>query len=132
MLYLCKKEQELNAMAKITLQNIYDCYDYGKRIANDEIETGTAAIKLARTGMNIDSAKIYLRCVKCLIKGERYTGTVNEAAMLHFLTAIMSDYGFDGLKLALNSVKMHLDYQKSYNNLVNIKKLYDEFYEYLP
>lgn len=119
-------------MAKITLQNIYDCYEYGKRIANNELDVGAASLRLARTGMNIDSAKIYLRCVKSLIKGERYTGTVNELALSHFLTAITSDYGFDGLRTALNSVKLHLEYQKSYQNLSNIKRIYNEFLDVLP
>lgn len=119
-------------MATITLQNIYDCYDYGKRIANEEIDIGGATLKLSKTGMNSDSAKIYLRCVRSLIKGERYTGTVNELALSHFLTAITTDFGFAGLAIALSSVKMHLEYQNRYQNLVNIKRIYDEFIEILP
>ena len=39
-------------MAKIILQNIHDCYAYGKRVAEGEIEIGTAAMNIARTGMD--------------------------------------------------------------------------------
>ena len=39
-------------MASITLQNIYDCYSYGKRVAADELDLGSAAMKIADTGMD--------------------------------------------------------------------------------
>ena len=118
-------------MAKITLENIYDCYAYGKRVAEGELEIGTAAMKVAKTGMDEGSAKIYLRCVRSLILGERYTGTVNETAISRFLTNIFSDYGMDGLRKALKSLEMHLEYQDMYQNLSAIKKVYEEFYEIL-
>lgn len=118
-------------MAKITLENIYDCYAYGKRVAEGELEIGTAAMNIARTGMDKGSAQIYLRCVRSLIKGERFTGTVNEIAMSHFLTNILSDYGMDGLRKALESFKMHLEYQHRYQSLPVMKKMYQEFYDIL-
>lgn len=119
-------------MAEITLQNIYDCYAYGKRVAIDEIDIGTAAMNIARTGMDKGSAQIYLRCVRSMIHGERYTGTVNKMAVSHFLTEIMSDFGFDGLRKALNSLRLHLDYQTPYNGLRTLEEIYEEFMEVLP
>lgn len=119
-------------MAEITLQNIHDCYDYGKRVALGDVEIGTAAMNIARTGMDKGSAQIYLRCVRSMIRGERYTGTVNELAVSHFLTEILNDYGFDGLRKALESLRMHLEYQESYQSLYNLKKLYNDFIEVLP
>lgn len=119
-------------MAEITLENIYDCYAYGKRVASGEIEIGTAAMNIARTGMDKGSAQIYLRCVRSMIRGERYTGTVNELAVSHFLTAILNDYGFDGLRMALESLRLHLEYQKSYQSLNSLQKLYKEFIDVLP
>lgn len=119
-------------MAEITLQNIYDCYDYGKRVAAEEIEIGTAAMNIARTGMDKGSAQIYLRCVRSMILGEKYTGTVKEIAVSHFLTSIMSDFGLDGLRKALISLRLHLDYQKAYQSLQGLEKIYQEFMEVLP
>lgn len=119
-------------MAEITLQNIHDCYAYGKRVAEGKIEIGTAAMNIARTGMDKGSAQIYLRCVRSMIRGERYTGTVKEIAVSHFLTAIMSDYGFDGLRKALEALRLHLEYQKSYQSLAGLKQIYDEFMDVLP
>ena len=117
---------------KITLANIYDCYNYGKKVAENSISIGTAAVYVSQNGMDKGSAHIYLRCVKSMIHGERYTGTVNEQATRHFLVAILSDYGFDGLRKALESVRLHLEYQKSYQTLSGIKAIYAEFNEYLP
>jgi hypothetical protein len=119
-------------MAEITLQNIHDCYAYGKRVAEGEIDIGTAAMNIARTGMDKGSAQIYLRCVRAMIRGERYTGTVKEIAVSHYLTAIMSDYGFDGLRKALESLRLHLEYQKKYQTLAGLKQIYDEFMDVLP
>ena len=119
-------------MAEITLQNIFDCYAYGKRVAEGELEIGTAAMNVARTGMDKGSAQIYLRCVCAMIRGERYTGTVKEIAVTKFLTAILSDYGFDGLRKALEALHLHLEYQKKYQTLSGLKHIYDEFIEVLP
>ena len=119
-------------MAEITLQNIYDCYAYGKQVAAGEVEIGMAAINIAKTGMDKGSAQIYLRCVRSMLYGECYTGTVKELAVSHFLTAILSDYGMDGLRKALEALRLHLEYQKAYNSLSGLRKLYDEFMEVLP
>lgn len=119
-------------MAVITLQNIYDCYVYGKKVAEGELDNGTAARKIAQTGMDEKSAQIYIRCVRSMIRGERYTGTVKEIAVSRFLTNIMSDYGFEGLRRALKSVRQHLDYQKYYQSLVGIERIYNEFMDILP
>lgn len=100
---------------------------YGKRIAEGEIEISTASKSIANTGMDKGSAQIYLKCVQSMIQGERYTGTVKEMAVSYFLTAIKSDYGFDGLKKALGSLKMHLEYQSSYQNLPGMKRIYEKF-----
>ena len=118
-------------MAKITTQNIFDCYDYGKRVAEGELSIGTAAMNIAKTGMDKGSAQIYLRCVRSLIAGEKFTGTVNEMAMSRFLTNIFSDYGMEGLRKALKSLRMHLDYQSMYQSLPAIKRVYEEFNEIL-
>lgn len=119
-------------MANITLQNIYDCYSYGKRVAADELDLGSAAMKIADTGMDLKSAQIYLRCVRSMLRGERYTGTVNELAVSHYLTAIMSDYGFGGLRKALEALRLHLEYQSPYQTLAGLRKIYNEFLEVLP
>lgn len=118
-------------MPKITIQNYHDCYDLGKRCFAEGMSVGTAAYQLAEAGMDLGSARMYIRCVTAMLSGERYTSTVNELATSYFLTQIYSDYGADGLCKALEAVHQHLEYQKKYNSLPSIKKLYDDFYSVL-
>lgn len=118
-------------MKKISLENICDCYEYGKRISCGELKIGDAAKAVAKNGMDQGSAQIYLRCVRSMLSGKRYTGTVNEFATSYFLTSIMTDFEYDGLQTALEAVRLHLQYQKSYQGLKGIRKIYDEFTETL-
>lgn len=119
-------------MAEITIQNYHDCYDYGKRVHAGEIELGTAAMNIAKTGMTISSARAYLYCVCAMLDGKVYKSTVKEIATSYFLTAILSDYGMDALRKAVDSVRQHLDYQRRYQTLAGIRKIYEEFSELLP
>jgi hypothetical protein len=41
-------------------------------------------------------------------------------------------YGFDGLRKALTALNLHLEYQKSYQTLSGLKKIFDEFMDVLP
>lgn len=118
-------------MAEITIQNYHDCYEYGKRCAEEGLDISAAALQLERTGMDNGSAKMYVRCVKSMLNGERYTSTVKELATSYFLTQIYAEYGAEGLRKALESVKKHLEYQKSYNSLSGIRKVYREFLDIL-
>ena len=92
-------------MSKITLQNIYECYEYGKKIAENNFDIGTAVKIIAKNGMDIGSSRIYIRCVISMISGERYTGAVNEMAVTHFLTSILTDYGLAVLRKALRQYR---------------------------
>lgn len=114
------------------IQNYHDCYEYGKRVVDGEIQIGTAARNVAKTGMDIGSAQIYLRCVCAMIKSVRYTGTVKELAASYFLTQIKADYGFDGLRRALQALHLHLEYQNSYQSLSGLQKIYEKFEKVLP
>ena len=119
-------------MAEITLRNYLDCYAYGKRVYNHELDMGTAAIQISKTGMGIGSARAYLYCVCAMLDGVQYKSTVKENATSYFLTSILADYGMDGLRKALNSVRLHLEYQRRYQNLNSIRMLYQDFWGCLP
>lgn len=118
-------------MSKITIQNYHDCYEYGKKIVNGEMERKEAINTLYQKGMSERSATYYLQCVKGMMEGKKYTATVNQTATSYFLTEIYSEFGADGLRKALMAVKEHLQYQKGKNNLPSIETLYEEFSEIL-
>ena len=119
-------------MASITIQNFHDCYAYGKELHLGNITKRKAVDALVSSGMSARSAAYYLQCVTAMLEGTRYTATVNELATSHFLVQILSDYGMDGLRKALNSLRLHLDYQKGKNELPGMEKLYQEFVDVLP
>ena len=104
-------------MASITIQNHHDCYHYGKEMFLGKLARKDAVNALVESGMTERSAVYYLQCVTSMLSGKRYTATVNELATSYFLTQIFSDFGMDGLKSALQSMRDHLDYQKGRNEL---------------
>ena len=118
-------------MAKILLKNIQDCYSYGKKVVTGNISIGSAASKLAETGMDKGSAQIYIKTVQAMINGEPYKRTISELATRYFLEAITEDYEKEGLRKALNSIKLHLEYQNNHQALPSIRKIYNEFFEKL-
>jgi len=118
-------------MTQITIQNYHDCYDLGKKVAEGKMSIGMAMIKMEETGMNKRSAGDYLRCVRAMLLGEKYTSTVKKIATSYFLTEIYSEYGQEGLRKALKAVELHLEYQKGYNNQAAIKEVYNDFMEIL-
>ena len=119
-------------MASITVQNYHDCYTYGKEIHLGNTTRKEAVAFLVQSGMTERSAVYYLQCVTSMLEGKRYTATVKEVATSHFLVQILNDYGMDGLKIALKSMRMHLDYQKGKNELPGMEKLYQDFLDVLP
>ena len=118
-------------MAAITMQNYHDCYDYGKEIHLGNLSRKVAVNALVNSGMAERSAVYYLQCVCSMLSGERYTATVKEIATSYFLTQIFRDFGMDALRLALQSLRSHLDYQKGKNELSGLEKLYQEFVDVL-
>lgn len=118
-------------MAKITIENIYDCYQYGRKIHTGEIEKSEAVKEISSKGMNAGSVKDYLACICAMLDGTVYKSTVNTEATRYFLDGIIRDYGIDRLGPALNAVHQHLEYQRPYQNLNSIRKIYKEYSEYL-
>ena len=118
-------------MAKIQFKNIQDCYFYGKIVVTGNINIGSAASKLEETGMDKGSAQIYIKTVQAMINGELYKRTISELATRYFLEAITEDYEKEGLRNALNSIKLHLEYQNNHQTLPSIRRLYNEYIEKL-
>ncbi|MEE1076239.1 MAG: hypothetical protein UHY68_03125 [Acutalibacteraceae bacterium] len=114
-------------MAQITFENYHDCYEYGKKIIEGIITKKNAAEKISKNGMSYASAVYYLNCVTAMIEGRMYTATVKKDAIIYFLNEIYSEFGKNGLKKALNSLKLHLQYQKGKNNLPSLEQVYEDF-----
>ena len=118
-------------MARITIEQYHESYDLGKKIIEGSMTIDEAVRRLYDMGMSDNSARPYLRSVRAMLTGERFTATINENALSYFLTQIYSDYGSDGLRRALHSVKEYLDYQKDKNGLPGSRLIYEDFLEIL-
>ena len=118
-------------MARITAEFYHECYDLGKKILEGSMEIEDAVRRLYNIGMKPESARHYLRSVRAMLVGDRFTATINNTALSYFLTQIYTEYGAEGLRKALNSVREYLEYQKDKNGLPGARKVYEDFYEIL-
>jgi len=118
-------------MAKIKVEFYHECYDLAKKIMEGSMEIEDAVRKLYEIGMSPNSARHYLRSVRAMLVGDRFTATINNTALSYFLTQIYTEYGADGLRKALNSVREYLEYQKDKNGLPGTRMIYEDFFEIL-
>lgn len=118
-------------MARITVEQYHECYELGKKIIEGSMEIEDAVRCLYKSGMSDNSARMYLRSVRAMLTGERFTATIKEDALAYYLTQIYTEHGAEGLKRALHSVREYLEYQKDKNGLPGSRKIYEDFYEIL-
>jgi 5-methylcytosine-specific restriction protein A len=114
----------------ITNAMVHASYEISKRVYAGNLEQQTGANILNNEfGMDRGSAKDYIHNYEHMIRGERYSRTMNEYATKYYLTKILLDNGQRQLENALESVRQHLEYQyaNGYNHLENIERLYEKF-----
>ena len=117
---------------KTTDEMIEICYKRGQMVL-----TGKNAWKLANdvadeTGMNRNSAFMYICAVSSLLSGKVYKRAINNKALETYFQKIFSDYGRSGLKKAIEATRLHIDYRRSCGHPVDsIEKICDEAEEKL-
>lgn len=99
---------------KTTDQMISACYKYGKEAyQNPGINIWSLAGSAAQeTGMNRNSAFMYICAVKNMLGGTVFKRAINTKALRHYLAAICQDYGEDGLRTAITSVRENIAYRQ--------------------
>ena len=113
-------------MPKISKEMIEQTYSVGLMVVNREMsEPDAAAYVCSVTGMNLNSSKMYVRCVVSLLKGEKFGRTINANAMDYYLNAILNDFGSDALLLAISVVVDHVSCQA--NPLLNIRSIVQKY-----
>jgi len=109
------------------IEQVYIC---AKEYFINEIEIEEAVKYLSKEyKWDKGSAKGYMNVYKNMRNGERYTWTINGNATKYYLENIYNDNGYSALKIALKSVKLHIDYQEKIQSINNIKNIYDYFYK---
>lgn len=99
---------------KTTDQMIYACYKRGKEAyQNPHVNIWSLADNVAQeTGMNRNSAFMYIHAVKNMLGGTVFKRAVNAKALRYYFEAIYQDYGADGLRTAISSVRKNISYRQ--------------------
>lgn len=97
---------------KMTDEMIDICYKCGKKVYAGENPQELADEIADETGMNRNSAIMYLYAVSGMLQGTVYKRAINAKAMQRYFDTIFNEYGSDGLKKAIKATKLHIDYRR--------------------
>lgn len=113
---------------KMTDEMIDICYKCGKKlVAGESIQELADGIH-EETGMNRNSAIMYLYAVQGMLDGTIYKRAINAKATKKYYDNIFNEYGSVGLKKALHATKLHIEYRKDCGHTVDsIEEIYDQY-----
>lgn len=124
---------EENVDASVTYKKMTDemidiCYKCGKKLADGESVQDLADDIHEETGMNRNSAIMYLYAVQGMLEGTIYKRAINAKATKKYYDNIFNEYGSVGLKKALHATKLHIEYRKDCGHTVDsIEEIYDHY-----
>lgn len=95
------------------------CYKYGKRLKKGENAQELADEITEATGMNRNSAIMYLYAVQGMLDGVIYKRSINATAMKRYFDWIYNEYGSQGLKKAIQATRLHVDYRRGCGHMVD-------------
>ncbi len=99
---------------KIGQAEIKACYEISKSVYQSRLAKETGAKELSsKHGMNIGSARDYIRAFACLMDGLLFTRTINSAATEYYLSKILKEFGEARLQIALSSLRSHIEYYEA-------------------
>ena len=113
------KDEMKTAYKKMTGEMIEVCYRYGKRVHEGENLQEVADEVADKTGMNRNSAIMYLYVVDCLLSGTVYKRAINSKALDKYYEYIENEYGVDGVRKAVKATKEHIIYRKKLGHTVD-------------
>ena len=112
--------QESNtAYKKMTDEMIELCYKYGKKVHQGENIQEIADDIVYETGMNRNSAIMYLQVVDSMLSGTIYKRAINSKALQKYYENIWNEYGTAGLKKATTATKYHIEYRRELGHPVD-------------
>ena len=116
------------AYKKMTDEMIDICYKCGKKVANGENAQELADDIAESTGMNRNSAVMYLYAVQGMLNGVIYKRSISATAMKKYFDTIWNEYGSQGLKRAIQATRLHVDYRRSCGHMVDsIEEICDRY-----
>lgn len=115
---------------KIGDAEIEASYEVAKKVYVGLLDKEAGAIELnSRFGMNIGSARDYIRAFACLRDRQLITRTINAAATKYYLSRISEEFGSQALHIALEALNDHIQYYEatSKSTCVTLRKLAASF-----
>ena len=123
--------RDVTASYQKTTEAMIDCcYTYGKKAYEQQVGDLWQLVPEVQqeTGMNGNSAYIYLYVVKALLEGSIYKRAINVSASRKYLDRIGEEYGPEGLRKALSAMEQHIAYRKSLGHPIDsLENLYREY-----
>lgn len=107
------------AYKKMTDEMIDICYKCGKKLAAGESVQELADDISDSTGMNRNSAVMYLYAVQGMLEGTIYKRAISAKAMKRYYDTIWNEYGSAGLKKAIRATRLHIDYRRDCGHMVD-------------
>lgn len=107
------------AYKKMTDEMMDICYKCGKRVASGENAQELADDIAETTGMNRNSAVMYLYAVHGMLNGTIYKRAISATAMKKYFDTIWNEYGSKGLKKAVYATRLHIEYRRSCGHMVD-------------
>lgn len=104
---------------KMTDEMIELCYKYGKKMLDGSSAQDLADDLAETTGMNRNSAVMYLYAVHGMLTGTTYKRAINTKAMKYFMQTIFNEYGSKGLKKAITASRNHIQYRRDLGHQVD-------------
>lgn len=103
---------EASAYKKMTDEMIDICYKCGKKFHDGENVQDLADSIVDDTGMNRNSAIMYLYAIQAMLEGSIYKRAISAKATKKFFDNIFNEYGSAGLKKAIAAARLHIEYRQ--------------------
>lgn len=104
---------------KMTDEMIDICYKCGKKVAAGENVQELASDIADSTGMNRNSAIMYLYAVYGMLEGKIFKRAISAKAMKKYYDNIFNEYGRAGLKKAIHATRLHIEYRRECGHTVD-------------
>ena len=114
---------------KMTDEMIEMCYLCGKKVSMGDSAPDLADDIVDATGMNRNSALMYLYAVSGMLNGEIYKRAISSKALKYFFDRISNEYGSKGLRKAIQATKLHIDYRRDCGHTVDSIEAICSYYE---
>lgn len=106
-------KQSSGSYIKMTDQMIDLCYVMGKRAYRERSSNlwNLADLAARDTGMNRNTAFMYICAVKNMLEGVVYKRAINAKALRKYLSNILAEFGKNGLGNAVQATRLNVEYR---------------------